>query len=153
MIGPAEEDMDAQILFHDELAVICGKNNRWARRRNVKLRELVDEPWALWPPSSFLGLLIRDVFAARGLEVPRATVSAPSTSAISVLVANGPFLTMLPGVTLGLSNRHPLLAAVPVDMRATRNPICLITLKSRSLSPAGRLFIETAAAVAKRAQR
>ena len=113
---------------------------------------MMDEPWALWPPSSFLGLLIRDVFAARGLEVPRATVSVPSTSAISVLVANGPFLTILPGVMLGLAKKHPLLAPVAVDMRATRNPICLFTLRSRSLSPAACVFIETASAVAKAAR-
>ena len=31
MVDSAEEDMKAQVLFHDELAVICGKHNRWAR--------------------------------------------------------------------------------------------------------------------------
>ena len=149
MVDSAEEDMKAQVLFHDELAVICGKHNRWARRTSVKLSELMDEPWALWPPSSFLGLLIRDAFAARGLEVPRATVSTPSTDAINVLVANGPFLTILPGTMLRLPRKHPLLSAIAVDMRTTRKPICLITLRNRSLSPAARLFTETASAVAK----
>ena len=153
MVGPPDDDVHAPNLLYDELTVICGKNNRWARQRRVKLSELIDEPWALWPPSSFLGHLVRDVFAGRGLEVPQATVSAPSTSAISVLVANGPFLTILPGIMLGLSKKHALLAPVAVDMRATRNPICLVTLKNRSLSPAARLFIETAAAVAKAARR
>ena len=153
MVGPPEEDMDAQTLFHDELTIIGAKHNRWARRRNVKHSELMDEPWALWPPSSFLGLLIRDVFAARGLEVPRASVSAPSTSAISVLVANGQFLTILPGVMLGLSKKHPLLAPIAADMRTIRNPICLFTLRNRSLSPAAKLFIQTAVAVGRTVQR
>ena len=149
MIGRPEEDLKAQILFQDELAVVCGRSNKWARRRGVGLRALVDEPWALWPPSSYLGRLTREVFAAHGLEVPRTAVSAPSTHAISVLVANGPFLTILPGATLGLSKNHSLLAAVAVDMRATRNPICLITLRNRALSPVARLFTETTFAVAK----
>jgi DNA-binding transcriptional LysR family regulator len=153
MIGRPEDDLKAQTLFQDELAVICGKSNTWARRRGVELRELMDEPWALWPPSSYLGHLTREVFAAHGLDVPRATVSAPSTHAISVLVANGPFLTILPGAMLGLSKKHPLLAAVAVDMRATRNPICLITLRNRALSPVARLFAEAASAVGKARER
>lgn len=79
MVDPlVEEDMTAQTLFHDELAVICGKHNRWSRQRSVKLSELVDGPWALLPPSSFLEVLTRDTFA-HGLEVPRVTVLTRST--------------------------------------------------------------------------
>ena len=145
----AEKDVNAQMLFYDELAVICAKHNRWARRRSVKLSELMDEPWALWPPSSFLGGLIRSAFAAHGLEVPRTTVSTPSTYALNVLVANGPFLTVLPGATLKLPEKHPLLTAIAVDMRSTRDPMCLISLKERSLSPTAKLFAAEASAVAK----
>jgi DNA-binding transcriptional LysR family regulator len=145
----AEKDLDAQILFYDELAVICAKHNRWARRRSVKLSELMDEPWAFSPPSTFLGGLIRSTFAAHGLEVPRTTVSTPSTYALNMLVANGPFLTVLPGATLRLPEKHPLLTAIAVDMRMTRNPICLISLKERSLSPVAKLFAEEASAVSK----
>lgn len=150
MVDPlAEEDIETRVLFRDELAVICGKQNPWARRRSVKMRELMDEPWALWPPSSFLGLLIRDAFATHGLDVPRATVSTRSTHALNVLMANGPFLTILPRTMLRLPQKQPLLTALAVDMRTTRHPICLITLKNRSLSPAAKVFIEAAAAVVK----
>ena len=109
----------------------------------------MDEPWALWPPSSFLGGLIQNAFAAHGLKVPRTTVSTPSTYALNVLVANGPFLTILPGATLRFPEKQPLLTAIAVDMRSTRNPMCLISLKERSLSPAAKLFAEQASTVAK----
>lgn len=149
----AEEDMTAQTLFHDELAVICGKHNQWGRRRSVKLSELIDQPWALWPPSSYLGVLTRDAFAAHGLEVPRATVVTRSTYAINVLLANGPFLTILPETVLRLPQKHPLLTRIAVDMRATRHPICLITLKNRALGPGAKIFIEAASAVGKAMRR
>jgi DNA-binding transcriptional LysR family regulator len=145
----AEKDINGQVLFYDELAVICAKHNRWARRRSVELSALMDEPWALWPPSSFLGPLIRSAFAAHGLEVPRTTVNTQSTYALNVLVANGPFLTVLPGVTLRLPEKHPLLTAIAVDMRMTRNPMCLISLKGRTLSPVAKLFAAEASAVAR----
>ena len=148
-----EEDLKAQILFHDELTVVCGKHNRWARRRNVKLRELMDEPWALWPPSHSLGPVIQSAFAAHGLELPRATVSTPSAYALNMMAANGPFLTIFPGAMLRLPQKHPLLTAIAVDMRATRSPICLFTLRNRTLSPAAKLFTEMAFAVTKATKR
>src|SRR5262249_10119529 len=78
-----EEDVKAQILFHDELAIICGKHNPWARRRlSVKLSELMHEPWALYPPGSFFGRVTRSVFAANGLQAPRATVTTSSAYAL-----------------------------------------------------------------------
>jgi hypothetical protein len=37
--GLIEEDAKTQTLFHDELAVTCGKHNPWARRRSLPLRK------------------------------------------------------------------------------------------------------------------
>src|SRR5215470_8670804 len=144
-----KEDLKMQILFHDELAVICAKHNQWARRRRVKLSQLLDERWALYPPASFFGLVTRSAFAVHGLEVPRVSVTTPSTYALSMLVATGPFLTVHPSTMLRIPQRHALLTAVDVDMRRTRNPIALITLSNRSLSPAAKMFTETASAVVK----
>ena len=148
-----KEDLKMQILFHDELAVICAKHNQWARRRRVKLSQLLDERWALYPPSSFFGLVTRSAFAAHGLEVPRVSVTTPSTYALSMLVATGPFITVHPSTMLRIPQKHALLTAVDVDMRRTRNPIALITLSNRSLSPAAKMFTETASAVVKTMQR
>jgi len=149
-----EEDVKAQVLFHDELAVICGKHNAWARRRrSIKLSELMHEPWALYPPASFFGRVTRSVFAANGLEAPRATVTTPSAYALCMLAATGPFLTMHPRTLLRTPQMHPSLTAIVVDMRATRNPISLITLRNRSLSPAAKLFTEMASTTAKAVKR
>jgi DNA-binding transcriptional LysR family regulator len=149
-----EEDVKAQILFHDELAVICGKHNPWARRhRSIKLSELMQEPWALYPPASFFGRVTRSVFAANGLEAPRATVTTSSAYALCMLAATGPFLTMHPRTLLRTPQMHPSLTAIVVDMRGTRNPISLITLRNRSLSPAAKLFTEMASTTAKAVKR
>ena len=45
-------------LFHDELAVICSKRNKWARRRGVSLGDLVGEPWVLPHATGFLTKVI-----------------------------------------------------------------------------------------------
>lgn len=91
-----DDDLKIETLFHDELAVICGRQSKWARRRNVSLAELVPEPWVLPPPTGFLTQVMRGAFDAQGLAFPRATVTTSSTYALSVLVGNGEFLAIHP---------------------------------------------------------
>lgn len=145
----ADEDLKVDTLFHDELAVICSKRNKWARRSGVALGDLVGETWVLPSSDSFLTKIIQAAFAEHGLEVPRATVTTHDTYALSVLVANGPFLGIHPGTMLTTPNDHPQLTAVDVRLRKTRGPIGLIRLKNRSLSPVAKVFIQTANEVVK----
>jgi DNA-binding transcriptional LysR family regulator len=144
-----DDDLSIETLFQDELAVICSKQNKWARRRNVTLEELAREPWVLPPASGFLTEVMRRAFAEQGLEMPKAAVTTSSTYALSVLVGNGPFLAIHPGTMLTTPNDHPLLTAVDVRLPTTRGPIGLITLKSRSLSPTAKIFLQSAASVVK----
>lgn len=144
-----DTDLNVATLFHDELVVICSKQNRWAHKRGVALADLVDEPWVFPPSTGFLTRIIRSAFSEVGLEVPRATVTTSSTYALSVLVANGTFLGMHPGTMLTTPSDHPQLTSVDVRLRKTRGPIGLITLKNRSLSPAAKLFLQTATDVVK----
>lgn len=148
--GPfTEDDLIAEILFHDRLAVISGKLGRWVRRRAIRLSELIDEPWVLPPPDSFLGGLICDAFHIHGLERPRATVNTNSTYAINMLVATGPFLTIHPETMLKVPEKHQSLTALAVDLRTTRNPVALIMPKHHAPSPVAKLFTETARDVAR----
>jgi DNA-binding transcriptional LysR family regulator len=148
-----DDDLNVDTLFYDELAVICSKRNRWARKRGVKLVDLVGEPWVLPGPQGFLTKIIKAEFDAHGLELPRATVITTSTYALSVLVANGPFLAMHPSTMLTTPNHHPQLAAVDLRLRKTRGPIGLITLKDRTLSPVAKLFRQTASGIVKTISR
>jgi len=144
-----EDDLSIETLFHDELAVICGKRNKWARRRNVRLKDLAAEPWIFPPASGFLTQVIRRAFEEQGLEMPQAAVTTVSTYALCVLAGNGPFLAIHPTTMLTTPHDHPQLTAVDMRLPTTRGPIGLITLKSRSLSPAAKVFLQSAAAVVK----
>jgi len=145
----ADEDLDVDTLFHDELAVICSKRSKWARRREVALADLVDEPWVLPHATGFLTKIINLAFEDQGLIAPRPTVTTQSTYALTVLVANGPFLAVHPSTMLTTPYDHLQLTAVDVRLRKTRGPIGLIKLKNRSLSPVAKLFVQTATAVVK----
>lgn len=137
------DDLSIETLFHDELVVICSKNNSWAKRRNVSLAELAGQPWVFPPATGFLTGIMRGAFEAEGLEFPRATVTTSCTYSLSVLVGNGNFLGIHPRAMLTTPNDHPQLTAVDVRLPTTRGAIGLIALKDRSLSPVAKLFAQS----------
>src|SRR5262245_9951657 len=65
-----EEDIHADVLFHDEIFVVAGSTSRWARRRKVALSELADEPWVLQPPRSAIGTVVGEAFRAQAVTYP-----------------------------------------------------------------------------------
>ena len=140
----------AEILFYDRLAVIAGKRNRWAgKRQRLTLADLMDGPWALPSPEGFLGPMIRAAFAAQGLAMPRVAVTASSTYTLASLAAQGFFLTIHPETMLRVPTEHPLLTALPVVLAGATNPIGLLTLKDRAPSPLAALFAQEVRGVVK----
>jgi len=150
MLTPlTDDDVSVKVLFDDELAIMAGRDNPWARRRVVKLEQLIHEPWVLPPPDGWLHPLMQKAFGGQGLEVPRATVSTLSTYAVSMLVAQGPYLTIHPETMLRVSSEHRLLRALPVALPETRTPVGLVSLKHHAPSPVAKVFADTARAVVK----
>jgi len=136
-------DIDATLLFDDRHFVMAGERNKWVRRRNVKLADLVHEPWILPPPDSLMGTYIAKAFRGHGLEPPRSQVVSFSIPLCHHLLATGRFLTMHPAVMARLGKYLPL-KRVAVDFAGIPRPIGIMTLKNRTLSPLARLFIDCA---------
>jgi DNA-binding transcriptional LysR family regulator len=149
MIGRLPEELAAEVLFHDSLAIMAAADNPLARRRKLTLADLANEPWILYPFDSSFGSVIAAAFRANGHEPPRATVTSLSFNAQSELMATGRFLTVLPGFMQHSAGRNPQLKALPVTLSSSRLPIGLITLKNRTLTPLAQQFISHVRAFAK----
>jgi DNA-binding transcriptional LysR family regulator len=145
----AEEDMNYDLLLEDELAVVAGLDNPWARRRRIKLSELLNEQWT-WPQAgtAFAASVI-EAFRACGLEPPRATVYADAINMRTRLAANGRFLAVVPAHVMKLPVKHLSLKVLPVKLLRTQRQTGIVTLKNRTLSPLAQRFIDTAREVAK----
>jgi DNA-binding transcriptional LysR family regulator len=158
VISPApdipEEYVNVGTLFENKHLVMAGAQSRWARRRRIRLEDLVDEPWALPPPGSTQGLIVEAAFRAHGLPPPAVTVVAGSSNVRNRLAATGRFLTVFPEYSLRFPRTDharigPSLKALPVELSGARRTMKIITLKSRSLSPLAELFIDRKRAVTK----
>jgi DNA-binding transcriptional LysR family regulator len=148
-----KEQLNNEILCNDTHVVVSGIKNKWASRRCIKLRDLLNEPWCLHPLDSPHGALIAESFRAAGLAVPAATVFAFSLPLREALVGRGRFLTTLPGFLMRSPVRHPWFKALPVELPETQRPISILTLRNRTLSPMAELFMAEVRTVAKELAR
>jgi len=148
--GPlADEQLGFEKLYDEPLVVVASVQNPWARRRRIKLAELMNELWALPPPESALGSLFMEAFGARGLNYPRATVCVFAHEARISLLETGRFLSIFSKSRLTLPTARPQLKVLPVEAPLPSRPVGLLYLKNRTLSPATQLFFHYAREVAK----
>ena len=149
MPGPvAGADIHSEILFEDHHFVMAGPRNRWLRRRNIALADLIDEPWVLPPPDSIMGLNVAEAFRTENLEPPVSRVVTFSIPLCHHLLATGRFLTMHPVVMAHLG-RHLPLRVLDVRFFGIPRPIGIMTLRNRTLSPLAQLFMACAREMAR----
>ena len=136
------DNYSAEVLFHDEVKVVTGSKNPLARRRSIALGDLIDEPWILSALDSHFRGLQATVFRASGLEPPSPTVTATEYHLRIELLATSRLLTIVPGFSIVLPRPRPGVVALPVKLRVGPDPVGIVTLKNRTLSPAAQMFIE-----------
>lgn len=141
-------DIHSKVLFKEQYLVMAGARSRWSRRRNIALRDLVDEPWVLPPADTTMGMHIERAFRAQGLEPPRGRVMSFSVPLCHSLLASGVYLTILPTMITRLA-QHMNLRPLDVPLPGISRAIVIMTLRSRTLSPVAQLFISTAREMAK----
>jgi DNA-binding transcriptional LysR family regulator len=137
------EDTAVEILFKDRHVVIVPRNSKWARRHNVKLADLMREPWVLPPHGSPIDDYITQGFHAAGLEPPRRRVATFSLPLHTQLVASGTFVTALPGSIVRFGRQLPF-KVLPIEFPAEGRPIGVVTLKNRMVSPLAEVFLNCA---------
>jgi DNA-binding transcriptional LysR family regulator len=142
-----EDDTDMEVLFDDRHVVMASAQHKWARRRPIKLMDLINEPWVLPPPDSIPGAEVAEVFRANGIEPPVAHVVSFSVPLHYHLLATRRFVTMLPLSMLRVGKGLPL-KLLPVKLSVRLRPTSIVTLKNRTLGPVAKLFIDCAREVA-----
>lgn len=141
-------EVQSEILYDDRHHVMADQRSKWAHRRNMRLADLVNEPWILPPTDSIMGVHIAEAFREEGVEPPQGQVVSFSIPLCHHLLATGRFLTMHPvvmarlGKHLGLKRLHVRFAGIP-------RPVGIMTLKNRTLSPLAQVFISCAREMAK----
>lgn len=136
-----EPDLVAEPLCYEQLFVAVGAQSKWARRRKVALVELLEEPWILSPPEMQPGGPAFEAFRAIGAAAPR-VVTSDSLNLRHGLLATGRFVTLIPGSALHYGPQRAPIKVLPIEIPCWSMPLSVVTLKGRTLSPIGQLFID-----------
>jgi DNA-binding transcriptional LysR family regulator len=144
---PAEH-LDVELLFQDPHVVVAGTQSPLLRRRNLKLRDLMDEPWTLPISDSPYGSVVFEAFRAHGLQGPRTAVSS-TLPVRSAMLSTGPFLSMVPRVVLQFPTKDQPFRALKINLPTTSRPLAIVTMKNRTLNPVAQLFTDCAREIAK----
>jgi DNA-binding transcriptional LysR family regulator len=136
------DDLNVEILFHDELVVAAGMQSTWDCRRKIDLVELVNEPWILTPENSWNHRILLEAFRACGLDMPRACLTTFSINLRANLLAVDRFITTFPSSVLRYNADRYSVKVLPVNLPIRPWPVAIVTLKNRTLSPVVQLFID-----------
>jgi DNA-binding transcriptional LysR family regulator len=146
----AEEDLQSERLFNEQAYIVASPEHPMARRRKLKLADLVDQRWSLPPTlSNVTGRMFAALFRAQGLEPPKKTITTPAIQVHCGLLATGRYLAIFPGSLLQFGLQGMPIKVLPVRLQSEVSPVGFTVLKNRTLNPVAQIFIERARAIAK----
>ena len=81
LIEPVADSMNTEILFHEPHVVLTGSRSPLLRRRNLRLKDLINERWMLPPTDSPFESVVLEAFRAEGIRPsPRRRQIAAATT-------------------------------------------------------------------------
>src|SRR5262249_41868020 len=110
------DDLDVEGLFNDETVVVAGQDSPWARRRKISIAELARERWILPPAQTLNSMVVMDAFRASGVDTPTITLVTFSIQLRVNLVADGPYITVLPRSMLRLYGFRLPVKILPIKL-------------------------------------
>ena len=92
----ANDDLNVEIIFEDELVVVAGTKSPWNKRRRLDLSDLLNEPWILAAPPSWNHKVIAEICQSQGLAMPNVVLSTFSTHIRASMISSGKFIATFP---------------------------------------------------------
>jgi DNA-binding transcriptional LysR family regulator len=148
LVALSEPDLVAETLFDEPNVVAAGSESPRAKRRNLKLADLMGEPWVLAQPGNLARSLQDEVFRKSGLEPPVATVLTVSLHLYMRLIETGRWLGLVPASVMRFGGKQMRIKVLPVNISPPPAPVGFITVKDRSLTPLLERFMDCARKVA-----
>lgn len=143
LLGPIPSDQDkvkSRVLFTENIVALLPSNHPLASRTSIKLTELRDDPFILFPKGFILHEVIMEGCLQRGFR-PQIAFEGKDLDAIKGLVSAGLGVTLLPEVTL-VDSLPRATARVPVVEPSLKRTVGAIIPNERELLPTEKVFYE-----------
>ncbi len=141
LLGPLpqkQKKIKGEVLFTEDIVALLPIQHPLANRKSIKLTELRDDPFVLYPKGYILHDVIMEGCLQRGFH-PKVAFEGKDLDAIKGLVSAGLGVTMLPDVTL-IDNLPRATARVPIVEPSLKRTVGIIIPKERELLPTEKEF-------------
>ena len=134
----AEDGLEFTPFAKDELVLIAPAAHRWSGGGELRLEELLEEPFVLREPGSGTGKAATDALWEAGIDPARLRVSAHlgSNEAVKRAVIAGVGVAFVSAISVQRELAQGALIQVPVSGIKIRRQFYLAKRKGRELSPA-----------------
>jgi DNA-binding transcriptional LysR family regulator len=137
------QEIAFQNLFDEDLYVVAGAQNPWARRRKIELVQLLEGPWVMPPIENPMTALTAEGFRSVGL-MPLSPLIVTTSIAVRLrLITTRDFLTMMAGSWLHFAAKRFPIAALRVRLPMKAQKIEIAILNNRMLNPLAKTFIHS----------
>lgn len=143
LLGPLpseQEKVKSTVLFTEDIVALLPSNHPLATRTSIKLTELRDDPFILFPKGFILHDVIMEGCLQRGFR-PQIAFEGKDLDAIKGLVSAGLGVTLLPEVTL-VDCLPRATVKIPVVEPSLKRTVGAIIPTERQLLPTEKVFYE-----------
>ena len=144
MPAGGDSDLDYDMLFREEVRIVCGPHHPLARARRLTLDRLVDETWILPPESIPLRQQLDALFVELTGRRPANVIESISLATNQTLLQEADVLATFPLATAHHFARLGMVRILPIRLDRIRLPIGLIWRKAHARWPALQLFFGAA---------
>jgi LysR family transcriptional regulator of gallate degradation len=137
----ANSPLLAEVLFEDELAVICGTHHPLAARTHVSIAGIMGYGWVLPGKTTPARQLFNRFLERHGQAGPKQVIETASLSMTRSLLLESDRLALLSSHQVQLDQEAGLLTTLPIRLDQTFRPIGVTRRAHSTPSPAARAFM------------
>ncbi len=130
-------------LSEEPLNIAVGADHPLARARKVRLQDLQNDSWVVYPSRMPLRALLEREFADAGMALPSNLIETSSVfSTVTLLRRASDLVALLPDEVCEFFREYGMLRVLPIALVSRGQPFGLITRVGAQPSPIARRFIE-----------
>ncbi|KGJ99174.1 LysR substrate-binding domain-containing protein [Thalassotalea sp. ND16A] len=139
---PDEDGISNEVLYHEPVVIVARAGHPLQDRKDLSLKDLVDQQWILPPRETMLRKEIDGAFHKEGLDVPSNPVESVSILTNRTLLKNTDMITALPLQVVLTYEEIGLLKRLDMPLIIEPGPIGVTLRAQRQLPPAAHYLLE-----------
>jgi DNA-binding transcriptional LysR family regulator len=135
------EGLTKHWLFDDRLVLAMRAEHPMARRKNLRLADLLEEKWVFTAGDTWSNRRVRLYFEQSGLPLPRARMESRNPAILKAVIASSDHVGIISRLGVERELKSGALISLDLDSQMMQRPIGIVQREIEPTSPAIKSFI------------